>query len=164
MNTGKISRDLARHNRLRAGKPKKLPVVEVDGLRDELKNIFTRSFPRTTYEIEFMKQTGFSTAALTEGFIERRDGGVEIVLNGIAEGDRPARIAFRLPYKGKPTLISELQVSPTGRGDDIVYRCSWSITCNLRLPSPAPKATRNASHRGPARLPHDKFAIDCRTS
>ena len=131
MNVGKVARDLARHKRLKIGKPKKLPHVEIDGLRDELKNIFTRSFPGMSYEAEFMTQTAFGPDALAEGFIERRDGGIEVVLNRVTAGHRLARVVLRLPYEGDPPLSSELQVSRTSPGIDIVCGCSWPMTCNV---------------------------------
>lgn len=116
MKNDNIARSLVQIYRLRKERPKRLPLADLAVFRRKLKEIWKSNFPRARYESNFMKQTTYHPTTLTNGYIARRQEGVEVVLHGNAEDHRPVWLVFNLPYEGRPTLTSKCEISPREGG------------------------------------------------
>lgn len=112
MNNDNLARDFNRRYRLQQERPKKLPFADVSAFRRLLMLEWAEHFPDTPYESDFMKRTQCHPNALTEGYIERRKEGVEIVLYGPAADGRTIWLVWTLPHFGVATLTSKTEVLP----------------------------------------------------
>ena len=112
MTNANLAGTYVKHYRLKLGRPKKLDFKEVAEIRQVMMNAWADARPETPHEIDFLRNLGCHPNALTEGYLERRKEGVEIVLVGRAPDNRSVWLVFSLPYQGDPMLSSKIEILP----------------------------------------------------
>ena len=112
MTNANLAGTYVKHYRLKLGRPKKLGFKEVAEIRQVMMNAWADARPETPHEIDFLRNLGCHPNALTEGYLERRKAGVEIVLVGRAPDNRSVWLVFSLPYQGDPMLSSKIEILP----------------------------------------------------